>query len=709
MSDVSDVPPVAGGGVSSQGSGSGVPSASPLLSSSSSVQSQLSGLVSFQSERQLLYSLCPPDDSAGGRRKCRHCTATYCPSSTSNPLLYHFQTEHKDLWAGYSAALKASKASKATKRDFNQKTLVEVLDGKALNDGFQEVVSAFIAHPGLPLSLADCPIYRRTLKYPQGVTSKSIRDGIIARDGEVLQRLRRLLHSKVVGLQVDGGKTVSHTKVLGLGFTLQGNFHCWKVVKMPPGVVWDSAFYCNLIRETIREIEACGAFVVSVTADNEASLSGGIELLQQEMKHLIHIRCFCHTCELMISDLQKENEPAIPMLQSVGDACKDLVTLVTNNKYLTSTLQRVQGPKALVLKKPSNTRKWSSTFLVCSRVLKLYSYLDELENHICVGPMIPHPPPQPHLLAKREWSEAKSRLLPNKLHLEAVVHLLYWIYVAEQVLQRDVSSIIHAAALFESLCECLGQMVGSSRVRPVPALIQQNMDATAVATACMTRRETLKRTSVHMLALFLWPKQVVEAENHSSAARELKSFVANSWAAWQAAPDNVELPADSRVVDRMNPEEMRQGQEAFTVACVRELSLYMGNSNDIKHARDVFLAECNAAVAHQESTAAGVKRGRTSSRSSTLLNFWLAIAPEVPHLFVVVKLLLATCAAESAIERMFSKEGFIHNKTRNRLQHDFTEALVRCCINSQSLAGNFAWLLDELYDDDNDDEMDADA
>ncbi len=65
------------------------------------------------------------------------------------------------------------------------------------------------------------------MKYPQGVTSRSIRDAILSRDADVLGKLRRLLVSKVVGLQVDGGKTVSHTKVIGLGFTLQGFFYCW--------------------------------------------------------------------------------------------------------------------------------------------------------------------------------------------------------------------------------------------------------------------------------------------------------------------------------------------------------------------------------------------------------------------------------------------------------------------------------------------------
>lgn len=53
---------------------------------------------------------------------------------------------------------------------------------------------------------------------------------------------------------------------------------------------------------------------------------------------------------------------------------------------------------------------------------------------------------------------------------------------------------------------------------------------------------------------------------------------------------------------------------------------------------------------------------------------------------------------------MFSKEGFIHDKTRNRLEHAFTEALVRCCINSQSIAGNFTDLLRELLSEDDADD-----
>ena len=648
------------------------------------------------SQRQLLFSLCHPVDNS--RRLCRHCSVSFASTSGSSTLLHHFQSDHKALWASVSQGF-------AKPRQRGQPTLHQVLDSKALADGFQDVVDSFIAHPALPLSLADCPLFRRILKYPQGVTSRTIRHAIKDKDAQVLKQLRVLLQSKVVGLQIDGGKTVSHRKVLGVGFTLQGTFYCWAVLECGQGAVWNEQFYCNVLRDVIVEIESYGAFVASVTADNEASLSAGIALLQQDMPHLIHNRCFCHTCELLISDLQKDGDPgpAIPMLQSVANSCREIVTFITNNKYVNNALERVQGTPYLVLKKISNTRKWSSSFLVCSRMLKLYSFIDDLENHICVGPSIPVPPPSQYLVAKREWVDVKGRLLPPRLHLEAVVNFLYWVYVAEQVLQRDVSSIIHAAALFETICESLGQVGGPAGRRPLPAMIQANMDATRVAEACMTRREALKRSNVYMLALFLWPKASVNTDNHASALRELKAFVTKSWAKWQEKPECVELHADARVLDRLDAAEMNQVLESFVLAATRELTLYCSNHNEIKFARDRFLSVCEVAIVDQQGSLGSTKRGRSSKNfSSSLVDFWLAVAPFVPHLFVVVKLLLATCSSEAAVERMFSKEGFIHDKTRNRLQHAFTEALVRCCINSKSLNGTFAELISELLTDDED-------
>jgi hypothetical protein len=54
-------------------------------------------------------------------------------------------------------------------------------------------------------------------------------------------------------------------------------------------------------------------------------------------------------------------------------------------------------------------------------------------------------------------------------------------------------------------------------------------------------------------------------------------------------------------------------------------------------------------------------------------------------LSMIARLLLSCCASEAGVERMFSKEGFIHDSYRNRLGADILLALVRSCMNRHAL------------------------
>jgi hypothetical protein len=54
-------------------------------------------------------------------------------------------------------------------------------------------------------------------------------------------------------------------------------------------------------------------------------------------------------------------------------------------------------------------------------------------------------------------------------------------------------------------------------------------------------------------------------------------------------------------------------------------------------------------------------------------------------LSLIARLLLACCASEAGVERMFSKEGFIHDSYRNRLGNGLLLALVRSCMNRHAL------------------------
>jgi hypothetical protein len=65
--------------------------------------------------------------------------------------------------------------------------------------------------------------------------------------------------------------------------------------------------------------------------------------------------------------------------------------------------------------------------------------------------------------------------------------------------------------------------------------------------------------------------------------------------------------------------------------------------------------------------------------------YWSAVSSKLPLLSMIARLLLACCASEAGVERMFSKEGFIHDSYRNRLGNGILLALVRSCMNRHAL------------------------
>ncbi len=86
-----------------------------------------------------------------------------------------------------------------------------------------------------------------------------------------------------------------------------------------------------------------------------------------------------------------------------------------------------------------------------------------------------------------------------------------------------------------------------------------------------------------------------------------------------------------------------------------------------------------------------VKRGpivadsEDDSDSVHVHGYWAAVTGSLPSLSVIARSLLACCATEAAVERLFSKEGFIHNSYCNRLEHSIRLALVRACVNSHAI------------------------
>ena len=77
------------------------------------------------------------------------------------------------------------------------------------------------------------------------------------------------------------------------------------------------------------------------------------------------------------------------------------------------------------------------------------------------------------------------------------------------------------------------------------------------------------------------------------------------------------------------------------------------------------------------------KRGGLHDGRFKVDDYWTAALPILPNLFLVYKYLSSVPSSEAGVERMFSKEGFIHSDLRNLMHDDIVRALLRNAMNSE--------------------------
>ncbi len=555
------------------------------------------------------------------------------------------------------------------------------------------VVELFVNHPGIPLALCRSKHFRSVLKCQVKVTNAKIRQKIIEKDQKCFEKLKERLRGKKVGIMIDGGKGVDGRKIIGVCVVVDRICYCFNIIFVDDGEILTADWYKALLLATITELEALGAIVVSGTLDNEASPNAGMRLLLQLKPYLTHNRCFPHTVELMIEDLQSlgttrnPRAPAIPLLHSVIENVHHVVTAIKNSKYLTAALNEAQrsrmSRKVLGLVKPANTRKWSTGFLMLSRFCHLYNDIYAMDNFMAASAN-----PQPcEIQAKSLWLNTQRLLVPSRIDCEAVRELLYWTYTGEQAMQKDGASVIHAAFIFEEMCSALESDSASHRV---PRLIQNNMDRERVRLIIAERRILLQSSNVYWLSLALWPNATSHAfDHHADANSELEEFCTRCWPQWQHNRVALRLPTAFHC-DVSNAGDSETKLNAFINAAQEELTEHLAPTRDITNRHQASFASRSAAVATRlRNGDRAVKRGRVAADGNEsddescvhVHQYWAAVASHLPLLSFIARLLLACCASEAGVERLFSKEGFIHSSYRNSLGRDLLLALVRSCMN----------------------------
>jgi len=222
--------------------------------------------------------------------------------------------------------------------------------------------------------------------------------------------------------------------------------------------------------------------------------------------------------------------------------CENFITTVTNDKTLRNDFNNIQTAiqgKTLKFLKYANTRKWGSTYLVLSRILRLKTPIDALlEKHKLEFVFI--------------WTE-----------ISLSVELLLEFYVVEQMLQRVSTSVIHASILWKK-CVNLVTVVSPRVSEPEELMIQLE-----------ERDSKIKSSGGFNLCLSLWPSSTVQdqedpsfiTENEASSAyHELEWLVRKQFATWVKFRKNVSLPYIFTEKD----------EELFVLKCKNDLTIHLG-------------------------------------------------------------------------------------------------------------------------------------
>ena len=564
------------------------------------------------------------------------------PVLNTGNVFSHFQTKHKNV-----TIYTSEQFTNARKRllQHSQPTITSKFTKVESLKGVDQAVYLLRKHPGTPLSNFDSPHFLQPWADSKGVNRKSVARAVMIADDEQFARLKSLCKCQLIGGQADGGKDVLSDKLIGQAIVVRGRFYCWNILRPPAGTFYDAEFYQEVFEEFVDDIEACDALVCGLTVDNESSLNAGIALMltNSDYEHLVHNRCTNHSAELLLSDIQK----CIPVLETCTAACHDIVTVVRNTKAFKEALRKSQTDhniaRPMRLIKPANTRKWSTSFLMLSRVQQLYVYLAQLDEHFA-------PSEAP---AQRVWRETWAPKLRDQVTpavLSACVRMLYWIFVGEQILQRDSSCVIHSAFVFENICAIMRNR-NVPEIQRISPILLANANTRAIDAAVDGRRELVASNKIYSLAIAMWPVTDNQVIDQVQANAELDTYICKCWKRWQEKQNafGSAMPQEFRVQNLQDETEMSEKRDAFQQAAGIQLTAHLlAEGTRISNAKAVFTRTSNAIF---DSLTAGldlpkVQRGGILQDRFRLREYWMTVWSEVPALFMVFLTLNAVCATE---------------------------------------------------------------
>ena len=140
---------------------------------------------------------------------------------------------------------------------------------------------AYCMNPRVPLATMDNAYWKlaheKSKSYPVGMrSSHQMRTAIVDFSKKLEDQLHIILKHSVVGLQSDGGKDVSHNKLIATLLCLDKVALLYECFNTEMTVLNEES-YTSYYTRILKELEDLECFCVSTTTDNEASPNAGID------------------------------------------------------------------------------------------------------------------------------------------------------------------------------------------------------------------------------------------------------------------------------------------------------------------------------------------------------------------------------------------------------------------------------------------------
>jgi hypothetical protein len=622
-------------------------------------------------------------DASGWTCKIEGCTKTYALKTSPVNLEYHLVGAHKHtIPASLDPSNKRPRSAEQsclTQLSFHSKEDQDLVQ-------MEKIVVAYCMNFRVASNSFDNIYWKDAFRQsiPDGMRSaKALRHRIRIFSDKLKNTFLPLLRGTLTSLQMDGGKSITRRKLLGICVVLEQMALLLECFDTNHATL-NKEYYRDVVARVVVSLMELQCITVGITCDNEASPNAGVELAistRPACAHLIHFRCGCHTCELVTESLAD----AFPELQEAISEAKEITKHIRNNKVLEKALQDLQTSNnvteahVLGVCMSNNTRKWASGYGMISRLVKLEVYVLMLQTN-----------------------PAYTLPATNFPRLKAALKMLFEFYLLEQIMQRDGSNALHLSFCWRRISDMFEIYIADLRQRFTQPRGEEPEEGkhTQLQADWDKRHALMCSSKVYHLFAALWPDPngtnnafPLKRELIQEAYEELDGLVAKQWHIWQRFPKLFLLP-DSYVVVSGGPTPSSQND--FILRARGSLTQHLtGATLAIRRAREAFQVSAVQVETLLRGGGALPDRKRRSDKLVPVFNprmYWSSLGWEHPELYVIYNVGEHCSATEAAVERLFSTEAICHDRIRNRMRAATVEAIMSVRWN----LGPVAMLLNRL-------------